>query len=327
MASSMPTSAATALADALLSPVSRTGRRPRSFQALDGFDRCRLDGIRHYQDGFRVSVPAGGDRGLPLHLGGFASGLELVREVDRPVGEQGGPSHDHRVALDDALDAEAFAVGEAFDGGQLVLGGCGRGDSVRDGVLGGALQRPDQAQRLLAVDALGECDVGKAHLAGGDGPGLIEHDRVHAAGGLEDLGALNQQPELGAAAGADHQCRRRGESERARAGDDQHRHRRRERERGGLPGHHPAGQGHEREADDDGDEYRRDAVGEALDRSLATPGVGDELGDLRERGVSADLGGAHDQPAAGVDGRAGDLGAGGDLDGNRLAGQHAHVDG
>ena len=62
--------------------------------------------------------------------------------------------------------------------------------------------------------------------------------------------------------------------------------------------------GREREADDDGDEDRRDAVGEPLDRSLATLGVGDELGDLRERGVGTDLGGAHDEPAAGVHGRA-----------------------
>lgn len=195
------------------------------------------------------------------------------------------------------------------------------------GVLGRVLQRPDQAQRLLAVDALGERGLGEAHLAGGDGPGLVKDDGVHPAGGLEHLRSLDQQPELRAAAGTDHQRRRRSEPERARAGDDQHRHRRRERERGRLPGHHPAGQGHERQPDDDGDEHGRDTVGKPLHRSLATLGVGHELGDLRERGVGTDLGGAHDQPAAGVDRRAGDLGAGGDLDGNRLAGQHAHVDG
>ena len=52
----------------------------------------------------------------------------------------------------------------------------------------------------------------------------------------------------------------------------------------------------------------------------------DEPGDLRQRGVGADLGRADDQPAAGVDRRARDLGARADLDRHRLAGQHAHVD-
>ena len=55
-----------------------------------------------------------------------------------------------------------------------------------------------------------------------DRAGLVEHDRVDAAGGLEHLRALDQQAELGAAAGADHQRDRRREAERAGAGDDQH---------------------------------------------------------------------------------------------------------
>ena len=58
--------------------------------------------------------------------------------------------------------------------------------------------------------------------AGGDRAGLVEHDRVDRARGLEDLRALDQQAELRAAAGADEQRGRRGEPERARAGDDQH---------------------------------------------------------------------------------------------------------
>ena len=82
----------------------------------------------------------------------------------------------------------------------------------------------------------------------------------------------------------------------------------------------------ERERDHDGHEDAGDAVGEALDRGLAGLGVLDEAGDLGQRGVGADLGGAHDQAAAGVDRRARDLGPGRDLDRHRLAGEHAHVD-
>ena len=73
-------------------------------------------------------------------------------------------------------------------------------------------------------------DVAHLHPAGRDRAGLVEHDRVDAARRLEHLGALDQDAELGAAAGADEQRRRRGESERARAGDDQHGDRRGERE-------------------------------------------------------------------------------------------------
>ena len=54
--------------------------------------------------------------------------------------------------------------------------------------------------------------------------------------------------------------------------------------------------------------------------------VGDEPGDLRQRGVGADLRRAHDEPAAGVDGRAGDLVAGLLLDRHRLAGEQRLVD-
>ena len=141
MTSSMPTSAATALAVVSLSPVSRTGRSPSAFRRCDGLDGGRLDGVGDDEDGLRLAVPAGGDGGLPLGLGGSAGGVELAREVHRPVREQGRPTHDDGVAVDDALDTEAFAVGEALDGWQLVLGGRGRGDGLGDGVLGGVLQR------------------------------------------------------------------------------------------------------------------------------------------------------------------------------------------
>ena len=69
-------------------------------------------------------------------------------------------------------------------------------------------------------------------------------------------------------------------------------------------GEQPRGEGDEREPDDDGDEDRRDPVGEALDLGLAVLGVLDEAGHLRELGVGADPGGLDDQAAPGVDGRA-----------------------
>ena len=52
----------------------------------------------------------------------------------------------------------------------------------------------------------------------------------------------------------------------------------------------------------------------------------DQPGHLRELGVGADPGGAHHQPAAGVDGRADHRVARADLDRHRLAGEHRGVD-
>ena len=80
------------------------------------------------------------------------------------------------------------------------------------------------------------------------------------------------------------------------------------------------------ERDHDRDEDAGDAVGEPLDGRLARLRVLDEPRDLRQRGVLADARGAHDEPAAGVDGRARDVVARRDLDRDRLAGEQAHVD-
>ena len=190
-------------------------------------------------------------------------------------------------------------------------------------MLGGVLERAGEPQRLVGV--VGD-DVDEAHAAGGHGAGLVEHDRVDAAGRLEDLRALDEQAELGAAAGADEQRGRRGEPERARAGDDQHGDGGGERELGRLAGAEPEAERRDGEGDDDRDEDAGDAVGEPLDRRLAGLRVGDEPGDLGERGVAADLRRAHDQAAAGVDGRAGDLVAGLLLDRHGLAGEQRLVD-
>jgi hypothetical protein len=155
-------------------------------------------------------------------------------------------------------------------------------------------------EHLGAVLAVRDRDVREAHAAAGDGAGLVEHDRVDRPGGLEDLRAPDQQPELRAAARADEQRGRRGETERARAGDDEHGDGRREREGEVLAGADPEAERGDREADHDRHEHARDAVREALDRRLARLGVGDQARDLRQRGVGADPRRAHDQVAADV---------------------------
>ena len=74
----------------------------------------------------------------------------------------------------------------------------------------------------------------------------------------------------------------------------------------GSPSSQPAASVSDGDHDDDRHEDGGDAVGQPLHRRLAGLRVGHEPADLGELGVGADPGGAHDEPAAGVDGRPGD---------------------
>ena len=156
---------------------------------------------------------------------------------------------------------------------------------------------------------------------------LVEHDRRHGPCPLEDLRAFDEDAELGAAAGPDHQRGRRREAERARAGDDQHRHGGGERGAGVTGEQEPPCQRGERDREHDGHEDAGDAVGETLHGRLSRLRLGDETGDLRERSVGSDPRRLDDEAAGRVDRRARDLGAGADLHGNGLTGQHREIDG
>ena len=98
-------------------------------------------------------------------------------------------------------------------GGSVPTGlGGALGDGLGDGVLGGVLQGAGQPQQLLAVLAGSDDDVEQGHPAGGDGAGLVQDDGVDLAGALQHLRALDEDAELGAAAGADHERGRRGQA-------------------------------------------------------------------------------------------------------------------
>ena len=163
------------------------------------------------------------------------------------------------------------------------------------------------------------------HHAGGDGAGLVEHDRVDAAGALQDLRTLDQNAQLCAAARADEQCSRCGQAECAGTGDD---------EDGNGGGHclrEAAGAGEpetERgrgEHDDDRHEHAGNPVGQTLDRRLTGLRRFDQARHLGERCVGPDPCGANDQSTVGGDGGAGDVAAGSDLSRHAFAGDQAHI--
>ena len=117
---------------------------------------------------------------------------------------QGGPPSYHGAALDHGLDAEAGVVDEAFHVRKPAKApssslGYGPGDRV----LAGALGRRRQAQYLFLAGARRRDDGADAHNAVGQRPRLVQGDDRDVPGLFQDLGAFDDDPELGAAPGAD----------------------------------------------------------------------------------------------------------------------------
>ncbi len=194
-------------------------------------------------------------------------------------------------------------------------------------MLTGGFEGAGDPQQLGSPDVGERVDGDERHLAGGDGAGLVEHDRVDLAGGFEHLGPLDEQPELSTAPGADEQCRGCGQAERARASDDQHGDGGAERALRVTGADPPDEEREQRQPDHDRHEHGRDPVGEALHGSLARLCVVDEAGDLGELRVGTDTLRTHDQPAVGVDGGTDHIVAGTDLDRKALAGDQRSIDG
>ena len=91
-------------------------------------------------------------------------------------------------------------------------------------------RRPDRGRAPPSKPGRGN-DRDHRGLAQRERPGLVEDDGVDPARGLERLAAADEDPRLGALAGADHDRRRRGEAHGARAGDDHDADERGQRER------------------------------------------------------------------------------------------------
>ncbi len=195
------------------------------------------------------------------------------------------------------------------------------GDRLGDRVFGLGLECCRVLEGLGGAE-----DAFHGHAALGDGAGLVQHDRVNAAGGLKDFWALDEHAELCATARTDQQGGWRGQAQSARASDDEDRHGGREGGLSGVAPDHPRGEREDRDDDDHGYEYRGDAVGEALNGCLAGLCGGDEPANRGQRGVLAHAGRTDQEVSGGVDRGTGDVVSGADLDGDGLAGQERGVD-
>jgi hypothetical protein len=92
------------------------GAEPEALQLGDRFRARFLDRVGDDEDRARCTVPGGSDRGLAVRLRRGDGGCEAGVELDAPVREERRPPDDERVAIDDALDAEALTVRERLDG-------------------------------------------------------------------------------------------------------------------------------------------------------------------------------------------------------------------
>ena len=217
----MPTSAATARAARSLSPVSSTGRSPSVAQPPHGLGGGRLDRVGDDEHARRPGRPRRRTTAVrPARLGGLdRRGRQAACRQRR---RRGRPTR--RVA---ALDRAAHPEPGRGPRTRSTSGSRRRVRRPRPPGRPGAPRRPRRPRpagvRRRPASPGRRDHVDQRHPPGGDRAGLVEHDGVDAAGGLEHLGAPDQDAELGAAAGADHQRGRRGQAQRARAGDDQHR--------------------------------------------------------------------------------------------------------
>ena len=283
--------------------------QPERLQRRDGLGGAVLDGVGDDEHGGRLSVPAGGDRGLPARLGGPARGVELGRagaSPSRPAAPGGrrrargrrrrprrrGPRgwRSRRPPAADPSAAAALAMACAMGCSEA----CSSAPTSRSAWSRSTPSATATSTRLIlpvvTVPVLSSTTVSTVRVDSRTSGPLISSPSC----------APRPVPTM--------QRGRRGEAERAGAGDDQH---------GDGGGEREASRSRRcrartpsvasDSADDDRDEDAGDAVGEALDRRLAGLGVLDQAGDLGERGVGADLGRADDEAPAGVDGRARDL--------------------
>ena len=301
----MPTSAATRSAVSRASPVSSTGVSPSAFSSRDRLGARRLDGVADGERRARHAVPA------------------------RPRSRRRGVRPSTVVAVDDAADADARPrcgsrsrpAARRARHGPLAATACAIGCSDA------ASTAPARRSTSARVAPFSSATSASSIFPSVTVPVLSRTIVVDPPRLLEHLRALDEDAELRAAAGSDHQRRRRREPHRARAGDDQDGDGGREGRRGRGAGEQPARERRERE--------RRCTIGTKIAETRSASRCTDALPACAcstRRAICASavsaptLRRADDEPAGGVDRRAGDLGAGADLDRHRLAGQHRLVD-
>ena len=159
------------------------GRSPSAFSDATASAERRLDGVGDDEDGGRAARPSrrrSRSARAPRRRGGRRRARAAGASPSRPAAP-GRPTISAWPSTTPSTPRPS-RLAKPSTAGSAPCGGRGLGDGPGDRVLGGVLERADEPQRLVAVDAVGDGDLDEAHPAGGDGAGLVEHDRVDARG-------------------------------------------------------------------------------------------------------------------------------------------------
>jgi hypothetical protein len=199
-------------------------------------------------------------------------------------------------------------------------------DAPGDGVLGVALRRRRQGERLVRGDPPARGGLDHPELAAGQRAGLVEEHGGHVARVFQPAAIANQEPVAGGEGGGDGHDQRDREPERVRTRDHQHRDDPLDHERGrpshqGPRDHGDAG----RDDGHDGQEECR-AVREGLRARARALGLGYEAHDAGEGRLLPGAGDFDAERARGVHRPRDDGAAGLFPERSRLPGDHGLVD-
>ena len=259
----------------------------------------------------------------------FFRSVEERLRIDAYAVHLRGVADDDDAALDRGADPRADLHLEPFQLGEPkpALHGCGD-DGVGERVFRSGLDRRDEPEQIVLGRTAQSLNPDQFRLALGEGPGLVDQQRIDALEPLQRLGAFHEHARLRAAPGADHDRHRRRQPQRARTGDDEHGDRVEEcvtDVRFGAD-EAPDNESGDRDHDDERHEPARDAIGDGLDRCAAALRFGHHPDDAREHGVAADRLRLHDETAGAVHRAAGQHACRFLGDRERLAGEHRLVD-
>ena len=223
---------------------------------------------------------------------------------------------------------EEFAHSGGVDGDLVIVEMTthARDDRSRDGMLAVRFHRRDGRQLLTRHRITQGLDLSQGHDSGGEGAGLVEDHRVDGAGGLEHMGAFDDDAFARRTTGTDEKRHRGGQTECTRTGDHENRHRGLERTLAVSGRDQPSDERADGQQHDQGNEHRTDAVGQTLNRGLTVLGSLDQTGHLREHRVTTHASGSHQKSPRRVESSTSDRVAGLHIHRCTLSGDHAAID-
>ena len=181
-----------------LSPVSSTGDEPEPDEPRDGGRAGRLDLVRDDEDASRPPVPADRDDGLTLTLCS-SLGLRQVRAAGTPTSRRAGLSRPTTTACPSTTPCTPrpwMLSNDSGVGRSPICWAAPLAMACATGCSEASSRAPASRSSSSRVGAGVRDDVEEGHLARGDGAGLVQHDRVDLAGGLQDLRPLDEDAEL-----------------------------------------------------------------------------------------------------------------------------------